>query len=163
MVWDTWITYKIEKTSRVCHVWYLDDSEARAEAITFFNNPSVGALFGNADIPDLELLHGIPIDEANEFLKEHPVQHHWTGLHVFFSQLADEDLDRLQHLPELKFLFIRDVTNEGLDRVLYRVPRKFDPLFKQSDRSLPGYAALSQTPTNAGSATVPAVEPSWVC
>lgn len=82
---------------RKYRVTYEDDSPERAEAVAFF---------GEALIPAMNLPHAL--DQMSErtaqaYLDAHPTQEQWSMLlldrRVTFG---DDDLSRLEHLPELK-------------------------------------------------------------
>ena len=95
----------IERTqygiTRVYRVWYLDDPPERAEAVTFFE--TLGEcpwLFPKMSVP--EFLHDLPIEEANEYLRHHPVLEQYSSLVRWGGELIhDDDLRRLEYFPEL--------------------------------------------------------------
>jgi hypothetical protein len=97
-------------------VWYADDPPARLEAIAFFR--AAGDLFPAMNFP--REVEEMPIDEANRYLKSHPVQEQWDGL-TLVGHISDGDLARLQHVRELRRvqLFGSNVSNGGLKHLLW--------------------------------------------
>lgn len=102
---------------RVYTVWYSDDSPEREEAVTFFQTKAT-CLFPKMDIP--AIVGKMSIHEANEFLQAHPIQQQWSLLRINRSNaIADDDLKRLVHLPELETVCISaNITDEGVRHLL---------------------------------------------
>jgi hypothetical protein len=102
--------------TRVYRVWYLDDPPERAEAVTFFENlGECPWLCPKMCVP--EFLHDLPIEEANEYLRHHPVLEEYSGLVSCGGELIqDDDLRRLEYLPELKFVRLHsdNITDAGV-------------------------------------------------
>lgn len=97
-------------------VWYADDPPARREAIAFFR--AAGDLFPTMNIP--RKVEEMPVDEANKYLKSHPVQEQWDGL-TLVGAIVDGDLSRLQHVRELRRvrLLNSNVSDQGLKHLLW--------------------------------------------
>ena len=97
------------------HVVYQDDPPERAEAVRFFEEH--GRLFPEMDLP--QAVTSLPIQEANAFLRQHPMQKRWHSLRIHAEALIqDEDLSRLKYLPELESLTIGQIGDAGMTHLL---------------------------------------------
>jgi len=97
---------------------YEDDSPERAEAVHFFQENG-DCLFPSMDIP-LEV-KGMPIEQANAYLRQHPIQERWCSLNIDRqSAIRDDDLARLRHLPEIRRVKISSnhITDAGIKHLL---------------------------------------------
>ena len=85
-----------------CVLTYLGDPPQRAEAVTFFNRLKF-KMFPRLPIPSF--VYDMSQEEAQQYLNEHPIQKQWEILTILTSdQVSDEDLSRLEYLPELRHL-----------------------------------------------------------
>lgn len=85
-------------------VTYLDDPPERREAVAFFQEFDDG-LFPAIDLPSC--IDDLPFDQAQKYLDEHPMQERWSMLTITEGDpICDEDLARLQYLPELEIVKI---------------------------------------------------------
>jgi hypothetical protein len=80
----------------------------------------------------LDLLSKMSLEEANTYLQEKPVSFKWQSLRVFGKHTVDEDLDRLQHISELKRVLLYDVSDEAVKRLLHL--QKLEELVLYSDK-----------------------------
>jgi hypothetical protein len=110
------ITFRDDKVDRDYTLTYLDDSPERQEAVQFFRSlrqPS--CLIPSLSIP--EVIRSMSTNAAQEYLDAHPMQEQWSLLS--FSErdpVSDDDLVRLQYLPELEVLkvFSNRITDLGV-------------------------------------------------
>jgi hypothetical protein len=102
--------------TRVYRVSYLDDPPERAEAVTFFEKLGKSKwLFPKMSVP--EFLSGLPINEANEYLRRNPVLKQYRSLVSWGGELIhDDDLRRLEYLPELEVVRLHsdNITDAGV-------------------------------------------------
>jgi Leucine-rich repeat (LRR) protein len=113
----------IEVTSgdvrRDYRVFYQDDSPERAEAVQFFQQHAE-CLFPTMALPDE--VDGMPIEEANAYLRRHPFQEQWSLLRIGRKNvICDDDLARLRHLPELDHVQISSdrITDAGVEHLVH--------------------------------------------
>lgn len=93
-------------------VTFLDDSPERAEAIGFFSNLRRPILSAHC-LPDE--INDLSQADAQAYLDAHPVQQKWSLLRVLTEDhVSDDDLARLQFIPELKHLLLYDVGNDAI-------------------------------------------------
>lgn len=112
------ITQQREEIRREYVLVYEDDSPERAEAVTFFQTHAF-RLFPCMDIPP-EVEH-LPIQEANAFLRQHPIQERWSILTIGHeSTITDADLVRLRSIPEIAHvkIFSDQITDDGVKHLL---------------------------------------------
>ena len=88
---------RIEREYRVT---YTDDSEERAEAVRFFGK----GLFPATSLP--ERINRMSEEAGQKFLDDHPMQQRWQMLTLDNQRFSfeDDDLRRLQFIPELEHL-----------------------------------------------------------
>jgi hypothetical protein len=102
--------------TRAYRVWYLDDPPERVEAVTFFEQfGECPWLFPKMNVP--EFLHALPIQEANEYLRQHPVEEQYSSLVSWGGELIrDDDLRRLEYFPELEIVRLHsdNITDAGV-------------------------------------------------
>jgi len=108
-----------ETKKREYCVFYEEDPPERIEAIRFFNSHGARVYCEMNIPPEIQI---IPIDQANEYLRQNPVRRQWDGL--YFSganEIGDADLDRLRHLPDLIRLkiFSRKISDEGVKHLIH--------------------------------------------
>ncbi|APR82643.1 Hypothetical protein A7982_07992 [Minicystis rosea] len=62
----------------------------------------------------------MPVDEANDYLRGHPVQEQWDGL-TLVGAIVDSDLSRLEHVRELRRLWLvgSNVSDRGMKHLLW--------------------------------------------
>lgn len=104
---------------REYRVAYRDDSPERAEAVEFFREKAE-CLFPAMGIPDA--VTGMPIEEANEYLRRHPIEQRWSLLRIGRQNpIGDDDLARLRHLPELVHVQISSdrITDAGVEHLVH--------------------------------------------
>ena len=82
-------------------VTYVDDTPERAEAVAFFSSLERG-LFPAMNLP--AAIDDMPHLDAQAYLDIHPQQERWSMLTIAHNDDVDDDLARLQHLPELDTL-----------------------------------------------------------
>jgi hypothetical protein len=97
---------------------YLPDAPERQEAIEFFE--------ARANLKEYSIpaeIRAMPFPEAVDFLREHPVRREFEKLKIGWIDpvpsekiIRDEDLRRLQWLPEIEFVKIASdtITDQGL-------------------------------------------------
>jgi hypothetical protein len=113
------ITVTRGAVSRNYLVTYWDDPPERAEAVHFFRELPDCRLFPEVVIPPE--VEEMPIEEANAYLRRHPIQQGWSLLTIGHqSPIEDGDLARLRHLPELSHvrIFSDRITDAGVRHVL---------------------------------------------
>jgi hypothetical protein len=107
--------------TRVYHVVYADDPPERAEAVAFFGRlGGHSGLFPRMDVP--EVVRTLPIEDANALLRRNPMPERFSGLFVEGGTLIrDEDLRRLEYLPELERVHLRadSITDAGVRHLRY--------------------------------------------
>ena len=97
--WETKGILGTRKHKREYRVTYTDDSDERAEAVSFFGE----GLFPAMSIPDS--LDQMSERFAQEYLDAHPVQEQWSMLTLDQRvTFIDDDLHRLKYFPELERL-----------------------------------------------------------
>jgi hypothetical protein len=97
--WETKGFLGTRKHKRDYRVTYTDDSEERAEAVTFFGKGLIPAM----NIPDS--LDKMSERSAQEYLDGHPMQERWRMLTLQYrATFVDDDLRRLKYFPELERL-----------------------------------------------------------
>ena len=104
---------------REYRVVYRDDSPERAEAVAFFREHAE-CLFPAMRIPDEAT--GMPIREANVYLRRHPIERQWSLLRIGRQNpIGDDDLARLRHLPELDHVQISSdrITDAGVEHLIH--------------------------------------------
>ncbi len=113
---------------RTYNVWYENDPPEREEAVRFFGSPH--KLFPAMDLPPV--VHEMTLENANAYLGEHPIPRLYRLLTVQ-GPIADDDLERLRYLPELKILQIfSDVSDQGIAHL--RQIKALDRLVVYSER-----------------------------
>src|SRR5262245_23422679 len=108
------ITVTCEGVRREYRVVYQDDPPARQEAVQFFEEHA-DSLFSSLAIPSE--VEEMPIEQANAYLRTHPIQEQWDLLTIGRqSPIHDDDLARLQHLPEIRQVQIHSdkITDAGV-------------------------------------------------
>lgn len=125
---------------RTYTVWYVDDSPERQEAVAFFQAPH--RLFPAMDLPPA--VDKLPLADANLYLREHPIPKLWSLLTIL-GPVADDDLARLQYLPELEILKIHShISDRGVEHI--RHLKSLETFLVYSDRvtdaCLPAVAEL---------------------
>jgi Leucine-rich repeat (LRR) protein len=113
------LTFTSGGVRREYRVVYQDDSPERAEAVAFFREHAE-CLFPAMRIPDE--VSGMPIREANEYLRRHPIEEQWSLLRIGRQNpISDDDLARLRHLPELDHVQISSdrITDAGVEHLVY--------------------------------------------
>ncbi len=100
-------------------VVFREDPPDRAEAVRFFQKHADSLL------PDMALsaaVEGLPIEQANAFLRRHPIEERWCWLTIGSANpITDDDLARLWHLPEITCvkIFSDQVTDAGVRHLLF--------------------------------------------
>jgi hypothetical protein len=113
---------------RTYTVWYADDPPEREEAVRFFQSPH--RLFPAMNLPPA--MHEMALADANDFLREHPIPKLWSLLTVR-EPISDDDLARLQYLPELEILKIHsNISDHGVEHI--RHLKSLETLLIHSDR-----------------------------
>lgn len=98
-------------------VTYCDDLPERAEAVEYFQQFERG-LFPAMNLPDC--LDAMPFADAQRHLDQHPIQEQWSILTISDRDpVTDDDLSRLQHIPELRVLKIMTskITDRGMEHL----------------------------------------------
>ena len=98
-------------------ITYLDDHPARAEAVAFFQTLDRG-LFPAMNLP--EIIDGLTHAEAQRHLDNNPLQEQWSILTIGHDEnVADDDLARLEHIPEIDVLKIysSSITDTGFQHL----------------------------------------------
>ena len=114
MATESWLEVGRDGHRRRYSVWYADDPPERQEAVTFFGEPH--HLFPAMELP--REVYGMPLPAANHYLRDHPIPKLWTSLTVR-DPIRDDDLARLQFLPELKMLKLHcNVSDAAVRHVL---------------------------------------------
>jgi hypothetical protein len=107
------LTVERDGMRRTYNVWYAEDPPERAEAVQFFQAPH--KLFPEMDLPPAVYQMALP--EADAYLRDHPIPKRWSML-TLWGPVADDDLARLQYLPELEILKIHsDVSDCGISHI----------------------------------------------
>ncbi len=112
------ITQQRGENRRDYVVVYEDDSPERAEAVTFFQTHA-NRLFPSVNIPSE--VERLPIEEANAYLRQHPIQEKWSMLTIGHeSTITDADLIRLRSIPEIDHvkIFSDQITDDGVQHLL---------------------------------------------
>lgn len=107
------LTSERDGVRRTYTVWYSEDSPERQEAERFFEAPHT--LFPAMDLP--AAIHQMPLADANDYLRDHPIAKLWSLLTVR-GPILDDDLVRLRYLPELQILKIHsDISDRAVDHI----------------------------------------------
>ncbi len=104
--------------SREYLVVYRDDTPERKEAVEFFQ-AHADSLFPSMGAPSE--VEEMPIEEANAYLRQHPIEERWDLLTIDSENpIQDDDLARLRHLPELTQVKIHSdrITDAGVRHLL---------------------------------------------
>jgi len=110
-----------ERTERSYTLTLLDDPPERHEAVSFLTakvanqKSKYRRLLPKVDLPPE--VKGMCLDEAQAYLDAHPVRQCWESLTISHEDLIfDDDLARLQHIPEIERVTIRSsrITNRGI-------------------------------------------------
>lgn len=106
------------ESRRVYNFVHIDPPPDRKEAVDFFENH--GILHSGYKItPEIQ---SMPIDQANDFLRQHPTIEQWTSLMIKGdAKINDSDLFRLQFLPEIQSVHILSsgITDVGVQHLLH--------------------------------------------
>jgi hypothetical protein len=104
---QTEVRVKQRGVVRVYQVWYADDPPARAEAVDYFQSLGKWPWLSGSALP--RSLDSMPIEEANAWLRDHPLPdlHDWLVSADGGEQVRDDDLQRLEHLPELTYVELK--------------------------------------------------------
>src|SRR6516164_6818703 len=96
---ETQITVTHGAVWREYTVVFRDDPPERAEAVRFFQEHA-DSLFPDMSTPPE--VNEMPIEEANAYLRRHPIKEQWFQLTIGRKNpVRDEDLSRLRYLPEI--------------------------------------------------------------
>ncbi|QEL17432.1 hypothetical protein [Limnoglobus roseus] len=110
--------YGVTRTYRMRR---LDDPPERTEAVNFFETVGeIPWLHSAINLP--EFLHGLPIEEANEYLSHHPIREEYSCLVLWEGELIhDDDLRCIEHLPELEIVRLHsdNITDAGVSHLRY--------------------------------------------
>ena len=93
-------------------VTYEDDPPERAEAVQFFlqlRHP----IFPAMNLPDV--IDHLSPEDMQRYLDANPFQQRWSTLRILPEDgVTDDDLTRLQFIPELEHLFLYDVGDDAI-------------------------------------------------
>src|SRR5689334_15324369 len=93
-------------------VTFEDDPPERAEAVRFFRRLR-HPIFPAMNLPDL--IDRLSLEDAQRYLDANPFQQRWSTLRIVPEDgVTDDDLTRLQFIPELEHLFLYDVGDDAL-------------------------------------------------
>lgn len=93
-------------------VTFEDDPPERAEAVRFFQRLR-RPIFPAMVLPDA--IDGLPSEEAQRYLDRNPLQQRWSTLRILPEDgITDDDLSRLQFIPELEHLSLHGVGDEAI-------------------------------------------------
>lgn len=110
-----------ERTERGYTITYFDDPPERAEAVSFLaakaahDKCAYRRLLPEISIPTE--VEAMSPEAAQAYLDSHPMQQRWEFLNIDHRDLVfDDDLARLQYLPEIKCVQIMSsrITNAGV-------------------------------------------------
>src|SRR5215813_2009801 len=98
------ITVTSDEGRREYIVVYRDDPPDRKETVEFFTKHGDTLFPSMATPPEVE---NMPIEEANAYLRQHPIEKQWASLTISDEHpIQDDDLARLRHLPEIRHVRI---------------------------------------------------------
>jgi hypothetical protein len=102
MPWRGEIRQTFRGVTRVYHPWYTDPPPERASAVAFFDGLSRWPWLGHKlDLP--KHLDAMSVEEANAWLVNHPRPELYdTLVSSDRNAIRDDDLSRLEHLPEIE-------------------------------------------------------------
>ena len=93
-------------------VTLVDDSPERAEAVAFFSQLKRPIRAKSVLPPEIDSMN---FDDAQLFLDRNPQQERWSLLRIFpEDNVLDDDLHRLEYLPELSRVCLHGVGNGAL-------------------------------------------------
>jgi hypothetical protein len=93
-------------------VTFEDDPPERAEAVRFFQRLR-RPIFPAMNLPDV--IDRLSPEDAQRYLDANPIQQRWATLRILpEDDVTDNDLARLQFIPELKNLSLYDVGDDAI-------------------------------------------------
>jgi hypothetical protein len=102
---------------RTFFVTFTDDSPERSEAVKFFSELT-RPIFPASHLPDH--IDYLSIDDAQAYLDTNPIEQRWSLLRILSEdRVADNELYRLQFVPELDHLLLYDVGNEAISHTVH--------------------------------------------